>query len=100
MPYYFIAQIKIHDEEDYQKYIERAGSVFSKYNGEYLAVDDKPSVLEGIWDYTRTVIIRFNSKIDFELWYNSEEYREIRKYRLNAARCDTILVKGLETTPP
>jgi len=93
MKYYFIANIKIHDSDGYMKYIEKAGSIFSKYNGRYLAVDNQPEILEGNWNYSRSVIIEFNSKEDFEKWYRSEEYREILKFRLNSADCDTILVK-------
>lgn len=96
MHYYFIAQIKINDEIEYQKYIDKAGSIFKKYNGEYLSVDNKPVILEGKWDYTRTVLIKFESKHDFEDWYNSIEYKEILAHRLKAADCDTILVKALD----
>ena len=93
MNYYFIAQIKIEDEQTYQKYIDRADAVFAKFNGKYLAVDNNPEVLEGDWNYTRAVLIKFESKKDFEAWYHSKDYQEILKYRLEAARCDTILVK-------
>ena len=96
MAYYFIAQIKIHDEQEYQKYIDKAGSIFKKYKGAYLAVDNDPGVLEGTWDYTRTVLIQFESKRDFEDWYNSNEYQEILAHRLRAANCDTVLARGLD----
>ena len=97
MAYYFIAQIKINDEIEYQKYIDKAGSIFKKYNGEYLSVDNEPLTLEGKWNYSRTVLIKFKSKKDFEDWYNSDEYKEILAHRLNAAYCDTILIKGLDS---
>ncbi len=96
MPHYFIAQIKINDPSEYQKYIEKAGNVFEKYNGKYLAVDNEPLLLEGKWDYTRIVVIQFKSKSDFESWYYSDDYQKILKHRLNAADCDTLLVKGLD----
>ena len=96
MNYYFIAQIKIKDKKSYQKYIDKAASVFAKYKGEYIAVNDNPEILEGKWNYTRTVLIRFGNKSDFEKWYHSPEYQEILKYRLKAADCDTILVRGLD----
>ena len=96
MSYYFIAHIKINDDAEYQKYIDQAGSIFKKYKGEYIAIDNNPIVLEGKWDYTRTVLIRFESKVEFEKWYNSDEYEEILTHRLKAANCDTVLVKSLE----
>ena len=96
MSYYFIANIQIHDPEEYQRYIKNAGQVFNKFRGEYLVVDNNPEVLEGAWNYTRAVLIRFNTKSDFEDWYNSTEYKQILKHRLQAAECDTILVEGLD----
>lgn len=94
MEHYFIAQIKINNQEEYEKYIERVDEVFSKFDGEYLAVDDAPIILEGNWSYTRTVLIKFNSKKDFKEWYYSDDYQKILKHRLNGANCDTILAKG------
>ena len=95
MSYYFIAQIRIKDEIEYQKYLDNADNIFRKYKGEYLSVDNNPQIVEGSWNYTRTVLIRFNNKNDFDEWYNSKDYQDILKHRLKAADCDTILVKGL-----
>jgi len=96
MSYYFIAQIKINDESEYQKYIDKSEDVFKKYKGTYLSVDNEPTLLEGEWDYTRTVLIEFKSKNDFDAWYHSDEYQDILTHRLKGAVCDTILIKGLK----
>lgn len=92
--YYFVANIKIEDEEEYQKYIDKVDTVFEKYKGTYLAVDNNPKIVEGNWKYSRAVIIEFKSESDFDNWYNSKDYQEILKFRLTAANCDTILIKG------
>ena len=97
MSYYFVANIKINDLTEYQNYINEAERIFSKFNGTYLAVDDTPLILEGKWKYTRMVIIEFMNKSDFESWYNSADYQRILRYRLKAAECDTVLVKGKTT---
>lgn len=94
MSYFFIALIRIHDKTLYDRYLERAGEIFAKFNGKYLVLDDRPMVMEGSWDYTRTVVIEFRSKTDFESWYTSDEYREILNFRLNAADCNSILACG------
>lgn len=96
MDYYFVVQIRINDQIEYQKYIDKSGEIFKKYNGEYLSVDNNPVIIEGEWDYTRTVLIKFKSKDDFEDWYNSKDYQEILKHRLNAADCDSVLIKGIK----
>jgi uncharacterized protein (DUF1330 family) len=96
MSCYFIAQIKIIDDKEYQKYLEQASGIFKKYNGKYLSVDNNPLVLEGHWDYTRTVLIEFGSTEDFNNWYKSDDYQNILKHRLNAAICDSVLIRGLD----
>jgi uncharacterized protein (DUF1330 family) len=96
MIHYFVAQIKINNPEEYEKYLDKFDDIFSKYKGEYLAIDESPTLLEGNWDYTKSVLIKFNSKKDFEEWYYSEDYQKILKHRLNASKCDTILLEGLD----
>ena len=96
MAYYFSAQIRIQNPGEYEKYLENFDEIFSGYKGEYLAIDESPTLLEGEWNYTKSVLIKFNSKQDFEEWYYSNEYQKILKYRLKAAKCDTILLEGLE----
>lgn len=96
MNYYFVAQIKINDPEEYQKYLDGCDEVFARYNGKYLAVDGSPTVLEGKWEYSRSVIIQFNCEADFRAWYESPEYQDILQFRLKSAQSDTILLRGLE----
>jgi uncharacterized protein (DUF1330 family) len=96
MTHYFVAQIRIHNPEEYEKYLENFDDIFSRYKGKYLAIDESPAILEGSWEYTKSVLVKFDSKRDFEDWYYSDEYQKILKYRLSAAICDTILLEGLE----
>ena len=93
MTAYFIANIRIRDEKGYQKYLDDVDLVFGQFNGRYLAVDDRPEVLEGIWDYSRLVLIEFPDKESLRSWYDSAEYQNILKYRLGAAECDSIIIE-------
>ena len=92
MSAYFIANIRINSENEYQKYLENVDVVFNKFNGKYLKIDDNPTVLEGKWDYSRLVLIEFPDKDSLTEWYYSDEYQAILKHRLFAAECDTIMV--------
>jgi uncharacterized protein (DUF1330 family) len=94
MSVYFFASIRINDDLEYEKYLDAADDIFSKYKGSYLAVDGKPEVLEGEWDYSRAVLISFETREDFHAWYRSDEYRGILQHRLSASECDTILIQG------
>jgi uncharacterized protein (DUF1330 family) len=96
MAFYFVAQIDIRDHKEYDKYLDGFDNVFSRFRGEFLAIDESPVLLEGKWAYTKSVLIRFNTKKDFDDWYYSDDYQEILRHRLKAAKCDTILVEGVE----
>ena len=96
MKHYFVAQIKINDPAEYDKYLENFDDIFSKFKGDYLAIDESPTILEGSWNYTKSVLVKFNSKQDFEDWYYSEDYQKILVHRLKAAKCDTILLEGVD----
>ena len=94
MSVYFMANILITSDQDYQLYLDRSEEIFARYKGTYLAVDNRPKILEGEWTYSRAVLISFAQQEDFNAWYRSEEYQEILKYRLFASECDTILIQG------
>jgi len=94
MSVYFVAQIKIHDEAEYTKYLSEVDEVFDRFQGKYLAADTNPTVLEGKWNHERMVLIEFPDQAAFEEWYTSPEYQRILKHRLSGAKCDTVLVRG------
>lgn len=94
MSVYFVANIRIRDEREYGEYLAGADEAFRASGGEYLAVDESPEVLEGGWDYTKTVIIRFPDEETLKKWYGSPAYQRILGHRLAAAECDTIIVHG------
>jgi uncharacterized protein (DUF1330 family) len=96
MIHYFVAQIRIHNQVEYQKYLDKFDDIFSRFKGEILAVDESPVLLEGKWSYSKSVIIKFNSKQEFDDWYYSNDYQKILKHRLNASVCDTILIEGVD----
>jgi len=94
MSCYFLAQITTHDPQEYQKYLDGYDEVFTRYQGRVLAVDDSPSLLEGEWRYTRTVLIHFPSEAEARRWYDSPEYQALAQHRWRASSADIILVQG------
>ena len=96
MSCYFIAQITIHDRETYQQYLDGFDAIFARYKGKVIMVDDDPSILEGEWNYTRIVMIRFPDKSEARRWYESPDYQELVQYRWGASNADIILAMGRE----
>lgn len=96
MSHYIVAQIDIVDRDEYRKYEAGFLEIFLKYEGKILAGSEEPSVLEGAWPFTRTVIIEFPSKESALAWYQSDEYQALAKHRFAASTANMVLLEGLK----
>ncbi len=94
MSTYFVAQIKIHDPTEYEKYLEGFDKIFSEYDADVVLVDDDPEVLEGEWLYSRMVLIRFRSRDEARKWYRSPEYQNLAQHRYAASDAIAVFVEG------
>jgi uncharacterized protein (DUF1330 family) len=94
MSCYFLAQLKIHDRQSYEDYTAGFDEIFAKYDGEVLAVDEEPRILEGRWEFSRAVLIRFPSEEEANRWYSSVEYQRLASRRWKAAEGPVILMEG------
>jgi uncharacterized protein (DUF1330 family) len=61
-----------------------------------LAVDTKPTVLEGDWHGHQTVVLEFESVDAARAWYESEAYQDAAKLRQAAADCNAVILAGFE----
>ena len=95
MAVYLIGQLEIRDREEYGKYEAGFLEIFAKYEGEFLAVNEEPEILEGEWPYTRTVMIRFPSLEEARRWWSSSEYQSLAQHRRRASKGNIVLVAGL-----
>ena len=51
-------------------------------------------LVEGKWEHPRTIVIKFPSYEKAQEWYKSEEYKPIKKIRLDNALSNGIIIKG------
>ena len=65
-----------------------------KFGGEYLVRAGEYTEIEGKWKYSRNVVIKFPSYEKALEWYNSEEYKPVKKIRLDNSISDAIIIKG------
>lgn len=94
MSCYFVARITIHDPAGYERYLDGFDEVFERFAGEVVAVDDEPTLLEGQWPCSRTVLIRFPSREEALRWYRSPGYQALAALRQAAADADIVLVEA------
>ena len=91
---YAITQIEVTNPEDYKEYLAKVTDIVTKFGGEYLVRAGEYTVMEGKWDYSRNVVIKFPSYEKALEWYNSEEYKPVRQIRLDNSVGNFIIVKG------
>lgn len=96
MSIYLVAQINIEDRDTYARYEAGFMEIFDRYDGELLAVDQAVTELEGSWDYTRTVILRFPDEAAARSWYDSAEYQALAQHRFAASAANLAIVQGVD----
>jgi uncharacterized protein (DUF1330 family) len=94
MPAYIISRVNIHDSEIIGSYMERAPKTVKAYGGKYLARTQDIEVLEGAAEFDRMVVLEFPDKNAALAWYNSQEYRDLRSARWEAASAQIVILPG------
>ena len=92
---YAITQIEVTNPEDYKEYLAKVTDIVKKFGGEYLVRNGEYQCVEGDNKFPRLVIIKFPSYEKALEWYNSDEYKPIKKIRLENAEGSNIIVKGI-----
>ncbi len=59
-----------------------------------VAVDTDPTVIEGQWHGSQTVVLEFDSVEAAKEWYHSEAYQAAAKLRQGAAECNAVIISG------
>ena len=94
MPGYVIAQVKVHDAEEYRKYLSGFMDAFNPFGGRILVATDKMEILEGRWPQVRTIVLEFPSLASAKEWYYSSDYQSLAKHRFLSAETNMILIDG------
>ena len=95
MPAYIIAQVKVHNPEEFQKYVEESTPVFQIYGASVMAAAGEVDILEGNWPEGRTIIVKFPSVEQARKWHDSAEYQKVAPYRHRSASTNMVVVDGL-----
>lgn len=80
----------------YERYLDGFDEIFERFNGEVVAVEDEPRVLEGAWPARRTVLIRLPSEEDLLRWDESPEYQRLAAIVREAAEARIAVFRGLD----
>ena len=91
---YFVLQVEWMSDEARDTYVERLGDMIEKHGGNFLVGTSRYRVVEGAWRPGLLIVIRFPTMEALSSWYDSEEYRSVREFRLAHSRSDAVLVEG------
>ena len=95
MPAYVIAEIDVHNPQDYEEYRKMVPSTITAFGGRYLARGGKTEILEGNWSPKRIAILEFESMERAKEWLHSELYGPAKKIRHASAKTNMILIEGI-----
>ena len=95
MSAYIVAQLRFTDKGLYRRYQRQFAQVFAGFDGELLAADEAPAVLEGTWTMDKIVIMKFETSSAAREFLESPAYRSISKDREAGAQTIALLIHGL-----
>ena len=76
---YVIANFEIKDTDNFRNYEKGFFGILKKHGGEFITFDDSPEKIEGEGLKGRVAMWTFNSKDEFDKWYNDEDYQKLSK---------------------
>ena len=93
---YIIVHVKIHDPQEFKRYLKAFSEEFKEFPGKILVATNDAEILEGdLPSKLRTVVMKFPSMDEAREWYRSEKYQKIAPIRWGSATGDMMLVQGL-----
>ena len=100
MSVYIIAQLKFTRRELYDRYQARFLDVFRKFNGRLLVADERPQVLEGLFERDKVVVLEFSDQTAAMEFHEFAEYAEIAVDRKAGADAVVLMVRGQRDQSP
>jgi uncharacterized protein (DUF1330 family) len=92
---YIIADVTVTDADQMAKYREWSTKAMQEHQAEVLVRGGAITVMEGAWQPTRLVLLKFASPEVAKQFYNSETYTHARKLRENAGVMRMVMVEGV-----
>lgn len=95
MSAFIIADVDVTDPQQYEDYKRWSSTAIQAHGAEVLVRGGAVTVLEGDWQPSRIVVLRFPSVEAARAFHDSPEYRRAREARAGAAVMRMIAVEGV-----
>ncbi|MBS0315641.1 MAG: DUF1330 domain-containing protein [Proteobacteria bacterium] len=93
-PGYVIAYIEVTNPAQYEEYKKLSSAAIEQYGAQVCVRGGQTEPLEGDWNPTRVVVLKFASFEQAKTFYHSPEYGRARAARAGAAVMNMIAVEG------
>ena len=96
MAAYFLVDIReVTDPAKMEEYKARVTPVVEKFGGRYVVIGGHCEVVEGAYQPVFPVMIQFPSMDGARRWYDSKEYRELKRLCLGATASNAVFIRGV-----
>ena len=95
MAVYFVLQIDWKTEAALHQHAGGLSHLIEKHGGRSIVASKDFQRLEATWKPGRRTVIEFPSVESFRSWYDPEEYRPLRTFRLQRSESDAVVTTGL-----
>lgn len=96
MAAYFLVDLRsIKDAAAMEDYKARVAPIVQKFGGRYIVIGGPFEVVEGDYPVTFPVMIEFPTMEAARRWYDSDEYRDLKRQRLAATVSNAVLMAGV-----
>ena len=102
MPAYLFIKTKIHDPEQYAKYVSEVRQLAARWQSRYVVRSRPVEVLEGSpeqWGDFLLLVSEWPSVDAARQFWNSPEYRQVRELRATAGEVHVVLAEELPPSP-
>lgn len=87
----------IDDWEAYDRYRSQVMSTLEPFGARFLVRGGAFTTVEGEMPFERIAVLEFPSREAAEAWYQSDAYQAVLPIRLEATRCQFVIVDATET---
>ena len=94
MTAYLVVQAELTDSVRFRRYSEKVPQLVADFGGEYIVLGGKSEVLEGELDGVKLVIHRWPNMEAAKLFWNSPQYRDVKKLREGTGQFKVMLLEG------
>lgn len=93
MAVYAVIDVTVRNQEKHKEYVAGHLPTIAQYGGKILCRGFDPAVVAGNWSPQLLVIHEWPSSEQFQIWYDSEEYRPWKRLREEACDMNMVLVE-------